>query len=87
MGEHPASRAVLDFLREAATAMREGTRATAFVAAVDTSDGDAIRVELEHRDGGPALVLLLRYRRRAFRRSVEYGELTAEEDERHVGAG
>jgi hypothetical protein len=82
--EHPASEAVLDFLYEVATAMREGTRAVAFVAPVETPDGDAIRVELEHRDGGPALVLLQPFRTRRLRRSVETGELVALAGERRI---
>jgi hypothetical protein len=46
-------------------------------------------VELEHRDGGPALTLLLPYsvQRRRLRRSVEVGELTAAQGERRVWTG
>ena len=84
LGEHPPAGAVLDFLREVSLTMREGARAMAIVVAIETQDGDAICVELEHRDGGPAVVVLLPYRRRAIRRSFEYGELVAEESRRRV---
>ena len=83
-GEHPAPQAVLDLLHESMSAMREGTRAVAFAAPVEIPEGDAVRVELEHRDGGPALLLLLPYRRRRLRRSVETGELVATPGERRV---
>ena len=84
LGEHPPADAVLEFLRDVSSATREGARAMAIVAAIETQDGDAICVELEHRDGGPALAVLLPYRRRAIRRSFEYGELIAEESERRI---
>jgi hypothetical protein len=84
LGESPPAGAVLDLLREVSWTMRDGARAMAIVAAVEAHDGDAIRVELEHRDGGPALAVLLPYRRRAIRRSIQYGELFAEESERRV---
>ena len=83
-GEHPAPEAVLDLLYESMTAMREGTRGVAFGAPVETPEGDAVRVELEHREGGPALALLLPYRYRRLRRTVETGNLMATPGERHV---
>ena len=64
---------VMGFLYEVGTEMRQ--RAVAFVSVVDTSNGDAVRVELEHCDGGPALAVLLFFRTRRLRRSVEFGEL------------
>ena len=81
-GEFPSSQAVLDLLYESVAAMREGIRAAAFVAPVETRDGDAVRVELEHRDGGPALELLLPYR--SADGTVEFGELTAAPGEARV---
>jgi len=83
-GEHPAPEALLDLLYESMSAMRDGARAVAFVAHVETPEGDAVRVELEHRDGGPALVLLLPYRRRRLRRALETGDLVATPGERRV---
>ena len=83
-GEHPAAEAMLDLLYESMSAMREGTRAVAFAAPMETPEGDAVRVELEHRDGGPALALLLPYRRRRLRRAVQTGDLVAAPGERRV---
>jgi hypothetical protein len=84
-GEHPSSTSVLDLLYESATSMRDGFRAVAFVAPVTSAGGDAVRVEIEHRDGGPALELLLPFTmRRRLRRRVEAGELVASEGERRV---
>src|SRR3954464_9521533 len=83
-GAQPAPDAVMDMLYESGTMMREGTRGVAFVSLVDTSNGDAVRVELEHCDGGPALVLLLPFRTRRLRRAVETGELEAQAGERRI---
>lgn len=83
-GERPASQSVLDLLYDGAVAQRDGLRAAAFVAPVETSDGDAVRVEAEHRDGGPALTLLMPYRRKKLRKAVEFGQLTAAEGVRRV---
>ena len=82
-GEHPASQAVLDMLYESAASWRDTCRGAAFTAPVETSDGDAVRVEIEHRDGGPALALFLPYHRKN-RNSVEFGEVTAGPGERRV---
>jgi hypothetical protein len=82
-GENPSSQAVIELLHEGLRAQREGLRAAAFIAPVETSDGDAVRVEVEHRDGGPALELLLPYRG-AGRRGSEFGELTAAPGDRSV---
>jgi hypothetical protein len=66
----PTPDAVMNMLYEIATVMRQ--RGVAIVSVVDTSIGDAVRVALEHSDGGPALVLLQPFRTtRKFRRSVE----------------
>jgi hypothetical protein len=83
-GEHPASRSVLDLLYDSARAQRDVLKAAAFVAWVETPDGDAVRVEAEHRDGGPALTLLLPYRRKKLRKAVEFGQLTAAGGDRRV---
>ena len=83
-GEHPQSQAVLDLLYEGVAAQRDGTRAVAFTSMVETTDGDAVRVEIEHQDGGPALALLLPYRRSRLRRSIEFGDLVATPGERRV---
>jgi hypothetical protein len=83
-GEHPSSQAVLDLLYEGAVANRDGMRAAAFATPVETPDGDAVRVEMEHRDGGPAIALLLPYRRKKLRKAVEFGQPTAAAGERHI---
>jgi hypothetical protein len=83
-GEHPSSTSVLDLLYEGATSMRDGLRAVAFVAPVTSADGDAVRVEIEHRDGGPAIELLLPFTMRRLRRGVQTGELVAGVGERRV---
>lgn len=54
-GEPPSSQAVLELLYSGAAAQRDAIRAVAFAATVETADGDAVRVEIEHRDGGPSL--------------------------------
>ena len=48
--------------------------AVAFVSDVRTSESDAVRVELEHSEG-PAMAVLLHYRKRRLRKGVEYGRL------------
>lgn len=75
-GEHPSSldvRAVLiDGLRE----QRDDLRAIALVSDVRLAGSDAIRVELEHREG-PAMAVLLPYRRSRLRKRLELGNLEA----------
>jgi hypothetical protein len=85
-GERPSSQAVLDLLYEGAVATREGMRAAAFATPVETPDGDAVRVEIEHRDGGLAIALLLPYRRKKLRKAIEFGQLAAAAGERHIWA-
>ena len=83
-GEHPDPTSVLDLLHESATAMRDGFRAFAFVAPITSADGDAVHVEIEHRDGGPAMELFLPFTMRRLRRRVQTGELAASEGERRI---
>jgi hypothetical protein len=83
-GEQPSSQAVLDLLYSDATADRDAIRAAAFAAPVETTDGDAVRVEIEHRDGGPSLALLLPYRRKPLRKTFEFGQLAAGVAERRI---
>jgi class 3 adenylate cyclase len=51
-------------------------RAAALVADVRAGTSDAVRVELEHRDG-QAIRALLPYKRKRLRRGIDYGELVA----------
>ena len=84
LGE-PGSLAVLDMLYAGAASNREAYRAVGFVADVKAGGGDAVRVEAEHRDGGPALVVLTPYVRKGLvKKTVAYGQMTAGEGERHV---
>ena len=83
-GEYPSSQAVLDLLYSGAAAERDAIRAAAFVAPVETADGDSVRVEIEHRDGGPALELLLPYRVMKLRKTVEFGPMAAGAAERRI---
>jgi hypothetical protein len=54
----PTHQALLEGLVASVRGERGHYRAVGFVALVFIRTGDAVRVELEHRDGGPALVLL-----------------------------
>jgi hypothetical protein len=83
-GEFPSSQVALDLLYRGAEGDRDAIRAAAFVAPVETPDGDSVRVAIEHRDGGPALELLLPYRRKKLRKTVELGPLAAGSAERRV---
>jgi hypothetical protein len=61
VGELPESHVLLDALYEAARSSADDVRAVAFVADVRLAGGsDAVRVQLEHKDG-PVLVVLLPY--------------------------
>jgi len=84
MGERPASLAVLDSLYAGVLGTRDGVRAAAFAADVHTGGGDAIMVQVEHRDGGPALEILVRYAKKRFRNGIEYGATTAGTGQRHI---
>ena len=76
--EHPASTELLDILAKGATTRLGQFRAAAFVADVrlGPSQGDAIRVEIEHREG-QAIAVLLPYSKKSFGRGVSYGQLIA----------
>jgi hypothetical protein len=75
-GEHPRSSDVLATLIESFRSTRQELRAVALVADVRVDGSDAVRVELEHRDGH-AMALLLPYKQKRFGRGVEYGVLQA----------
>ena len=46
-------------------------------------ESDAVRVELEHRDGH-AISVLLPYKRKRLRRGLDFGDLSAGPGERRV---
>jgi hypothetical protein len=74
-GETPPSQDVLDLLHQAGEQYRGERRAFTVVADVVARGSDALRFEVEHREG-IALVLLLPYSRARFRRTVTFGEMT-----------
>lgn len=84
-GEHPRSNDVLATLLEGFRSGRQVLRAVALVADVRVDGSNAVRVELEHRDGH-AMALLLPYKRKRFGRGVEYGVLHAGTSGRQVWA-
>ena len=72
-GAAPSSPELLEGLVASVRGDRADYRAVGFVALVFTRAGDAVRVELEHRDGGPALVLLATCRVARLVRRVRMG--------------
>jgi hypothetical protein len=83
VGGHPASDAVLANLYEGARANAVNTRAVAFVADVRANGSDAVRVELEHREG-MALVVLLPYTRSRFKKALTFGQMSAATGETRI---
>jgi hypothetical protein len=82
--EQPRSADLLSLMHDSARAGAEAIRAAAFVFDVrlaGSTPGDAIRVELEHREG-IALAVMLPYR--VMDGDVEYGNLTAGPAEQRV---
>src|SRR5690606_29817717 len=84
-GERPASLDVLRALAQGLRTQRDGLRAVALVSDVRLSETDAVRVELEHREG-QALAVFLPYNKKRLRRGVEYSDLTAGPGEPQVWA-
>lgn len=84
LGEHPESQAIIDSLYLGIASDREALRAVTVVADVKADGSDAIRVRLEHRDGGPALEILVRYTKKRFRKQMVYGQTTVSETDRQV---
>jgi hypothetical protein len=64
LGERPDSLAVLDSLYAGAAENRSSYRAVGFVADVRANGGDAVRVDLEHRDEALGLTILMPYQRK-----------------------
>jgi hypothetical protein len=75
-GEQPASVDVLATLIDGLRAERDALRAVALVSDVRLTESDAVRVELEHREG-QALAVYLPYKKKRVRRGVEYSDMTA----------
>jgi hypothetical protein len=84
LGEHPPSTEVLRALGEAARAEREELQAVALACDVTLADGgDAVRVQLEHREG-VALRIHVPYRRRRFSGKLTLGEMAVGEGDAQV---
>jgi len=80
--EKPASGDLLASLYGGLASRARELRAAAIVSDVKLGSGeDAIRVEIEHRDGG-ALAVVLPYKKRG--RNVTYGDLAALAGERRI---
>jgi hypothetical protein len=85
LGERPPSQAVLDVLYRGAAAQQDTLRAAAFVADVRLDGSDAVRVEIEHRDGGPGLAVLAPYALRGLvRKRARFGDLQLAEGARRI---
>jgi hypothetical protein len=84
-GEHPRSTDVLSMLNEGLKSERETLRAAATVSDVriDSPSRDAIRVEIEHREG-LALTVFLPYAKKRLGRGVTYSDLQAAPGERRI---
>ena len=76
--ENPRSQTVIDTLIKGAAQELSRLRAVALVADVRVSSGggDAVRVELEHREG-LALTVLLPYVKRSFGRGIQFQQMSA----------
>lgn len=84
MGEHPPSTAVLLALAEGARSERDELQAVALACDVRlASGGDAVRVELEHREG-VTLEIVVPYRRRRLGGKVRLGEMSVSGGDRHI---
>ena len=82
-GEGPASEDVLALLYEGAQAEAGTTRAVAFVADVLAHGGYAVRVECEHSEG-VSLVVLQRYTRSRFRKTLTFGQMIVAESQPRI---
>jgi hypothetical protein len=84
LGEHPESQAVLDALHAGILGQRDSLRGAALVSDVRVDGSDAIRVRCEHRDGGPAMEILQRYKKKRFKKGIEYGATSGSGIERRI---
>jgi hypothetical protein len=75
-GEQPAGLDVLATLVEGLRQQRGSLRAVAIVSDVRLTDSDAVRVDLDHRDGH-AIAAFLPYATKRLRHGVEFGDLAA----------
>lgn len=75
-GESPEGTAVLAIMVEGLRRERDDLRAVALVADVRHTENDAVRVQLEHREG-QAIAVLLPYKKKRFGRGIDYADVTA----------
>jgi hypothetical protein len=79
LGEHPPSTEVLRALAAGARSERDKLQAVALACDVTLATGsDAVRVELEHREG-VVLEIIVPYRRRRLGRRVTLGQMAVSE--------
>jgi hypothetical protein len=76
LGERPHSQAVLDLLYQGARDAATRYRAAAFAADVRAEGSDAVRVELEHREGS-VLVVLVPYQQNMPQGTITFGQMRA----------
>jgi hypothetical protein len=82
LGEHPESEEVLDTLRSGMLGDRDDLRAAAFVADVLADGSDAISVQVEHRDGGPAIQILQQFAKEGA--GIDYGAVSGAGGDRRI---
>lgn len=72
-GDSPLSDDVLAMLQDGVRANRDGLRAAIYVSDVRTSQGDAVRLQLEHSEGA-AVTFAYPYTRSRFRKTLTQGK-------------
>lgn len=82
-GDQPSSQDVLDTLYAGARQSSATRRAVAFAADVKANGSDAVRIELEHREG-TAIVVLLPYSRSRFKKAVTFGQMSGGTGQRQL---
>lgn len=86
IGDRPGSQAVLDLLIKGGRDRRDEVDAVAYACDVRLESGaDAVRVDVEHRDG-LALEIVTPYRLKRFGRGVETGQMAVSEGTRQIWA-
>lgn len=84
LGDRPESQAVLDVLYEGSRGRRDAVDAVAYACDVRLESGsDAVRVDLEHRDGH-ALQMVTPYRLKKFGRGLETGQMSVSSGVRRI---
>lgn len=84
-GEHPLSSDVVSIMVDGLRARRDSLRAAAIATDVRLTDGDAVRVELEHAEGH-AIAVFLPYKKKRLGRGLEFQTLRAGPGRRQIWA-